>query len=92
MSNMKPLRVPQILIKPFQFEDLRSLLYLCDDKTFLGVRNKAIILAFLDTAVRLKELINIQIVDINFDRGIIKVMGKRANLQNVRSSPQTLYS
>lgn len=78
MSNMKPPRIPKTLIQPFRLEDLRSLLYLCDDNTFLGIRNKAIILVFLETGLRLSELANIKIKDIDFDRGIIKVMGKGA--------------
>ena len=68
MANMKLPRVPKTLIKPFQPKHLRQFLYVCDDKTFLGVQNKAIILVFLDTAVRLKELANIQIDDIDFNR------------------------
>lgn len=76
MANMKPPRIPKTLIQPFRLEDIRSLLALCDDKTFLGIRNKAIILVFLETGLRLSELAKIQIKDINFDRGIIKVMGK----------------
>lgn len=92
MSNMKPPRVPQILIKPFQLEDLRTLLYLCDNKTFLGIRNKAIILVFLETGLRLGELSEIQIADINFNRGIIKVMGKGAKERVVAIQQRTQKS
>jgi site-specific recombinase XerD len=78
MANMKPPRIPKTLIQPFRLEDLRTLLALCDDKTFLGIRNKAIILIFLETGLRLSELATIQIQDIDFDRSVIKVMGKGA--------------
>lgn len=57
MANMKPPRVPKTLIQPFQPDALRKLLYLCDDKTFLGVRNKAIIMVFLDTGLRIRRVI-----------------------------------
>ena len=70
MANMKPPRVPKTLIQPFQPDDLRRLLYLCDDKTSLGVRNKTIIFTFIDTAVRLEEMSKIQIDDIDFKRGL----------------------
>jgi len=89
MANMKPPRVPKTLIQPFQPGDLRKLLYLCDDKTFLGILNKAIIMVFLDTGLRLNELSKIQIEDVNFDRGIIKVMGKGAKERVVAIQQRT---
>ncbi|MFC1871302.1 tyrosine-type recombinase/integrase [Chloroflexota bacterium] len=89
MSNMKTPPVPKVLIKPFHIEDLQSLLALCDKKTFLGIRNRAIILMLLETALRLEELANIQIEDINFNRGIIKVMGKGARERVVAIQPRT---
>jgi integrase/recombinase XerC/integrase/recombinase XerD len=51
---------------------------LCGSGSFLDLRNKAIILAFLDTGLRLSELANIQLSDMDFTRGTIKVMGKGA--------------
>jgi integrase/recombinase XerC len=78
MTTIKPPRMPKTMVKPFDVTDLRTLLSLCDSETFLGARNKAIILLFVDTGLRLAELTNIQLVDIDFDRGIIKVMGKGA--------------
>ena len=47
-----------------------------DDDSFLSLRNRAIVLMFLDTGLRLSELANIQLSEIDFDRGMIKVMGK----------------
>ena len=44
---------------------------------FVGERDKLIIELFYVTGIRLSELINIQISDINCDEKIIKVLGKR---------------
>ena len=89
MANMKTPHVPIVMVQPFPVEDLQALLALCDKKTFLGIRNRAIILVFLETAIRLKELANIQIEDIDFNRGIIKVMGKGARERVVAIQPRT---
>ena len=89
MANMKTPRLPKVLINPFTPEDVRTLLALCNDKTFLGLRNRAIILTFLDTALRLSELANIQIEDVDFNRGIIKVMGKGAKERIVAIQQRT---
>lgn len=47
------------------------------DDGFIGERDKLIIDFFYVTGVRLSELINIKITDINFDNNSVKVLGKR---------------
>lgn len=47
-----------------------------DPTTFAGCRNQAIILLFIDSILRLRELANIQVQDIDFPAGRIKVLGK----------------
>jgi len=88
MSRMHPPRVPKSLVKPFRVQDIADLLTLCDN-SFLGLRNRAIILTFLDTGLRLSELANIQLDDMDLDREIIKVMGKGAKERLVRIGKET---
>lgn len=64
------------------------MLLLCSGKRFLDVRNKTIILLFLDTGLRLSELASVQLLDINFDSETIKVMGKGAKERVVRIGRQ----
>lgn len=47
------------------------------DKGFIGERDKLIIELLYVTGIRLSELINIKIFDINFSNSLIKVLGKR---------------
>ena len=47
------------------------------DFGFIGDRDKLIIEFFYVTGVRLSELINIRVLDISFDRKLVKVLGKR---------------
>ena len=44
--------------------------------TFEGRRNKAIILVLVDCGLRLGELLNLKLVDINMEQQILKVDGK----------------
>jgi len=76
MRHIKPPRVPHTLIKPFTLEQVKRILALCDESTFLGLRNKAIILVFVETAIRLSEMARMQIQEIDFETGLIKIMGK----------------
>jgi len=89
MAHMKPPRQPKTLIKPFEPDQLRQLLTLCDESTFLGLRNRAILLVFIDTAIRLCEMDRMQIEDLDFTRGIIKVHGKGAKERVVAIQPRT---
>ena len=47
------------------------------DNGFIGERDKLIIELFYVTGIRLSELINIKISDLNFDNNLVKVLGKR---------------
>jgi len=89
MASIKPPRLPRTVIQPFKPEHICLMLSLCDDSKFLGARNRAIILTFLDTGLRLSELAYIQLKDIDFDRETIKVMGKGAKERIVRISKAT---
>jgi integrase/recombinase XerC/integrase/recombinase XerD len=92
MARMHPPRVPRELIKPFKPEHIQRLLAVCDydcskptqGKKLAPLRNRAIILTFLDTGLRLSELANIQLSDVDFDREAIKVMGKGSKERLVR--------
>jgi len=47
-----------------------------DATTIRSFLNKAIVYMFLDTGLRLSELANLHMTDINMEQGIIKVVGK----------------
>lgn len=84
MENIKPPRVPRKVVKPFSHRDIADMLLLCLGDTLLGLRNRAIMLTFLDTGLRLAELSAIQLQDLDFDTETIRVMGKGAKERVVR--------
>lgn len=47
-----------------------------DTTEFLGARNKCIMELFYSTGMRLNELVNISMKDINFKKNLIKIFGK----------------
>lgn len=89
MATIRVRKPPDKIIQPFNLDHIRDLLLLCDDNKFLGARNKAVILTFLDTGLRLTELVTIEIKDIDFDHETIKVMGKGAKERVVRIGKKT---
>ena len=57
-------------------QNIEQLLSVPKRKFFTGMRNFCMILVFYDTLIRLSELINIRIRDVDLDNGTIKVFGK----------------
>jgi len=76
MRNMKAPRLPQKRVKGFSQSDLERLLAMTSGKRFIDVRNHAIIMLFLDTGMRLKELAGIQREDLKELQRIARIIGK----------------
>jgi integrase/recombinase XerC len=89
MERMHPPRVPKQVIQPFSLDDIKRMLVVLGDDSFRGYRNRALILTFLDTGLRLSELASIMLSDIDFDNGIVKVMGKGRKERFVRVGKET---
>jgi len=77
------------VIQPYSVEEIVGMLEVCEydyqhNAKFLGSRNKAIVLTFLDSGLRLSELADVKLQDIDTSRGWIKVMGKGSKERLVR--------
>jgi site-specific recombinase XerD len=83
-TNIKPPRVPRMIPMPFSHQDIAQLLYLSSGNNFLARRNRALILLFLDTGLRLNEMATLNIIDADFDRETLTVMGKGVKQRIVR--------
>lgn len=89
LAKIKVARSKAKVIRPYSSDQIRKLLAVCDydyehNARFLGSRNKTIVLILLDSGLRLSELANIKLQDIDTERGWIRVMGKGAKERVVR--------
>jgi len=89
LNKIKPPKVPKQVMKPYTLQDIKALLDLCSGNRFLELRNRAIILMFIDTGLRLFELADIQLHHIDLDKETIRVMGKGAKERIVRIGKNT---
>jgi len=64
------------LIQPLQPEHVRALLEQANPKTFLGLRNKVLMLLMLDSGLRLSETLHLKLRDVDMAGGTVLVMGK----------------
>ena len=84
MAKMHPPRVPEQQVPVLSDDELRALLKACDGKGFEERRDTAIVRLFVDTGMRLSELANLHVDDLDLDLGVAVVMGKG---HRPRSSP-----
>ena len=80
------MRVPMVrreqkVVQPFSKEDVTTLLAACNPKTYVGSRMRAMILFLLDTGVRSSELVSIELCDVLFEEGRVRVLNGKGRKQ-----------
>lgn len=83
IAKVEKLKSPQVIIRPFEESEIHGLLRQPDKSSFIGYRDYTIMLVLLDTGVRLIELENMQLSNIDFNDNKILVMGKGAKEREV---------
>jgi integrase/recombinase XerC len=86
MDRLRGPRQEQKIVMPYSKDEISGILTLCDGNRFTEIRNRAMVLILLDTGLRLAELANIQIADMDLKAETIKVMGKGRKERRVRIS------
>ena len=76
MTSLKLPKTPRKVIGTLSQEQIQKILSAIDKKSSHGFRNYTMILLLLDTGIRLSELINLQMGDIDFLQSCILVKGK----------------
>lgn len=81
LAKIKLLKEDKVVIKTFTDKEVAKMIGVYDFKSYLNARNKVIIAMFVDTGIRMTELINVQSGWINDTN--IKVFGKGAKWRYV---------
>jgi site-specific recombinase XerC len=96
---MRPPRVPEQPPAVLTLDELGRLLKACDGSTFEDRRDTAIIRTFVDTGLRLSELVNLKLsssevegseVDLDLDEQLVTVMGKGRRARDVPIGAKTV--
>ena len=75
LVKIKVPRAEKKVVKSLSCNEVNQLIVHFGD-TFEGIRNRAIILVLVDCGLRLGELLNIKLVDINIEQQLIRADGK----------------
>lgn len=89
LGRIKVAKPKSRVIVPYSSDEIRRLLALCDQDfehgaRCLGSRNKAVLLLFLDTGLRLSELAALRTADVENETGRLMVTGKGQKQRVVR--------
>lgn len=76
MARVPSPRVPETPPPVLTDDQVAALLKACAGKSFEDRRALAIIRLLLDTGLRVSELAGLGVADVDFDRGLVSVMGK----------------
>ncbi|MGI8616676.1 MAG: tyrosine-type recombinase/integrase [Actinomycetota bacterium] len=97
MARMKPPRVPEEPPAVLSIDELGRLLKACDGNEFTDRRDTAIIRTFIDTGLRLSELVNLKLTsnevegsDIDLDEQLVVVLGKGRRPREVPLGARTV--
>jgi site-specific recombinase XerD len=75
-DRVKMPRVPRKVMPTFTDSQIQSLLNSIPVKSAQGYRDYTIIMTLLDTGMRVSELCNLKLADVQLEDGMVKVMGK----------------
>ena len=76
--RVKILKPPYKVVPTFSEAQIRSLLGVMGKSTSVGIRDRAMVLVLLDTGIRVTELVNLNLEDVDLQGGMLKVLGKGA--------------
>ncbi len=89
MARMKPPKVPEVPVPVIPDEDLKKLLKACSGSGFEERRDTAILRVFIDGGVRLAEITNLRLEDVDLELQVLRVIGKGSRPRSVPFGPKT---
>lgn len=76
MDRLKPPKVPEQPVPIVGEDELRRLLATCEGNDWVERRDRAILLTFIDTGIRLGEMAGLKVADVHLDLEVAVVTGK----------------
>ncbi len=89
MAGIAKVKQPITIKRVITPEELSRVLDQIDKKTFLGARDRALILLTFDSMLRLNEALNLKTDQLDLRSGVVKVHGKGRKERYVAFSPTT---
>lgn len=78
-EKLKKQKTKQLQVQPFTDQEIRALFNAPDKKSFVGYRDYIAMMLLLETGIRLSEITNLKIHDINLDLNEILITNGKGN-------------
>jgi site-specific recombinase XerD len=75
-------KAPDTIVQTFSDAQIKALLSVVNQRDHRGFRDYCVLIVLLDTGIRLSELVNLHLAEVDWERGVFKVMGKGAKEYN----------
>lgn len=85
--NLKLLKVDEDIVQPLTPHEVKTLLKTCDTTTYNGYRDYCIALLMLDCGIRVGELVELTIDDVDTKECLITLNGEKAKTGRTRYMP-----
>ena len=82
-KNLKPPKINKTIVQALSPAEIGRLFKVCSGRSALDVRNTAILSIFLDTGLRVSELTNLTIDDVNMDDGSLLIRHGKGGKQRI---------
>jgi len=96
MPKVERVKAPQKLVRPLTEEEVERLLALCNNRTFLGCRLRALLLVMLDCGLRASEVCGLDLEDVDLSAATLRVRhakgGKERELPFGQATREALVS
>ncbi|WP_238016979.1 phage integrase N-terminal SAM-like domain-containing protein [Dactylosporangium sp. AC04546] len=89
MDRVKQPKTPKKLIPVMRDDDTKKLLDACKGKSFVNLRDEALIRLYYNTGARLSEVGNLLLTDLDLNTESVRFHGKGAKDRRVRFGPKT---
>ena len=83
IRRVRPPKLPQEVLDPLASSDLKALLSTCESRSFFGCRDRAMLLALLDTGCRANEFRSLNIEDVDLSSGTVMVRHGKGGKQRI---------
>lgn len=81
MKDIKLLKDRKKIVETFDKKQIKNLLNACDVRTFVGFRDKTIMLFLLETGVRANELMGIKVTDIIWAQKVVRITNTKGGYE-----------
>ncbi|MBD3299564.1 MAG: tyrosine-type recombinase/integrase [candidate division Zixibacteria bacterium] len=89
-EKIQLLRVERKMKPVLKEEQIQAMLAVPDRRRFVGMRNFVMLLVLYDTLIRLSELINLKLSDVDLEQGTLRIYGKGRKVRIVPIGMKTV--